>query len=239
MQALGAMQLPKITPLDSARFGIADFDWPFARERRADIDAHFAARQAKTPELWNGRVLLLHNHVFKDRALAGAFFETDFASFIAWRDFGFPEAGVVNCFSMAALRSSDGAWLLGVMAPHTANPGRTYFPAGTPDPEDVSDGEVDLAANVLREVTEETGLVPADFHVEDGWTAVETGARIALMKVLQARQPADVLRARILDFLAGETQPELAGIHIVRDRADFTAAMPDFVTAFLAQRLPR
>ena len=36
-----------------------------------------------------------------------------------------------------------------------------------------------------------------------------------------------------------ERQPELADIHIVRGRADFTPAMPDFVTAFLEHALPR
>jgi hypothetical protein len=40
-------------------------------------------------------------------------------------------------------------------------------------------------------------------------------------------------------FLAREHNPELAGIRIVRSRADLTPAMPAFVTAFLAQILPR
>ena len=229
----------KIIPLTSAWFAISEWPWLFAHDRRADIDAHFAARQAKTPELWNGRVLLLRDHAFAGAELTGTFFETDFASFIAWRDFGFPESGVTNCFSMGALRGSDGAYLLGVMAQHTANPGRTYFPAGTPEPEDVADGRVDLAANVLREVAEETGLTVADFAAEDGWTAIVAGSRIALMKVMQAREPAETLRHRILAHLAREEQPELAGIHIVRGRGDFTAEMPGFVTAFLDHALPR
>jgi len=42
-----------------------------------------------------------------------------------------------------------------------------------------------------------------------------------------------VLRARMLDHLARETQPELADIVIVRGPRDFDAAMPRFVTAFL------
>ena len=35
-----------------------------------------------------------------------------------------------NCFSMAALRSDDGAFLLGEMAHHTYSAGQIYFPAG-------------------------------------------------------------------------------------------------------------
>ena len=233
------MATPTLIALDRAVFSFAPWPWPFAQQRRADIDAHFAARQAKTPELWNGRVLLMRDHAFEGSALTGTFFETDFASFIAWRDFGFPESGIVNCFSMGALRGSDGGWLLGVMGQHTANPGRIYFPAGTPEPQDVMRNDVDLTANVVREVAEETGLTPADFAMESGWTAVVTGPRIALMKVLQAREPADVLRARILRHLTSDQEPELADIHIVRSSADFTTAMPEFVTAFLGHVLPR
>ena len=67
----------------------------------------------------------------------------------------------------------------------------------------------------------------------DGWHCVIDGPRIALMKVLQARDPAEALRRRILDHLARETMPELADIRIVRSRRDFDPMMPRFVTAFL------
>ncbi len=50
---------------------------------------------------------------------------------------------------MGAVRASDGAFLLGVMGAHTANAGKIYFPAGTPDPDAMSSGEtVDLAGSV-------------------------------------------------------------------------------------------
>ena len=56
---------------------------------------------------------------------------------IAWRDWGFPDRAVRNCFSAGAIRASDGAFVLGVMGAQTANAGKIYFPAGTPDPSDV------------------------------------------------------------------------------------------------------
>ena len=71
--------------------------WRFAEARRADIDAYFAEQQRRKPAMWNGRVLLLHEWDLRDGVLRGAFLETDFASYIAWRDWGFPDAEVTNC----------------------------------------------------------------------------------------------------------------------------------------------
>ena len=92
---------------------------------------------------------------------------------------------------MAALRSSDGAFLLGVMGGHTATAGQIYFAAGTPDPNDIVGDTVDLDGGVMRELTEETGLGLADVERQDGWTATPLGQRIALMKIVQARETAD------------------------------------------------
>jgi hypothetical protein len=58
---------------------------------------------------------------------------TDYADFVAWRAIGDSDEPVVNCFAMAALRSADGAFLLGEMAPHTMNGGQIYFPSGITD----------------------------------------------------------------------------------------------------------
>jgi 8-oxo-dGTP pyrophosphatase MutT (NUDIX family) len=233
-----------VVPIDHLELVLAPRPWLFADQHRSVIDAHFAARKVKTPELWNGRVLLLHEAEVIERTMRGVFFETDFASFIAWRDWGFPEAGAVNCFAMGALRASGGAFLLGVMGPHTANAGDVYFPCGTPDPQDVVEGQVDLAGSVMREVAEETGLGADDVMAAPGWHAVLAGPRIALIKVLHLAERAETVRERILQHLAGESWPELVDIRIVRSPADFSTTMPAFVTAFLrrewvaAGRLP-
>ena len=44
------------------------------------------------------------------------------------------------------------------------------------------------------------------------------------------------LRGRIMRHLAGQSDPELTDIRIVRGPADVVPAMPHFVAAFLAQR---
>lgn len=207
--------------------------WAFAEERRREIDAHFAALQRARPALWNGRVLLQHRHEIAGGVLRGDYLETDFASFIAWRDWGAPDRSVTNCFALGAVLSADGAFLLGEMGAHTANAGRVYFPGGTPDPSDVVEGRVDLEGSVRRELLEETGLAEADFRADPTWFAVLAGPRIALIKVLRAAETAAALRARVLRHIAADPEAELAGVRLVRSLADLDPQMPSFVQAFL------
>jgi 8-oxo-dGTP pyrophosphatase MutT (NUDIX family) len=223
-----------VVRIERAELRFAPRPWPFAQARRAEIDAHFAGLRRDKPDLWNGRVLLLHEFAIQHAVLRGAYLETDFASFIAWRDWGWPDAAMRNCFGQAALRGADGAFLLGVMGGHTMNAGRIYFPSGTPDPSDVVGTTVDLAGSVLRELAEETGLSAADVAAEAGWHAVLAGARLAMLKMVRAPVPAAQLRARILDHLAAEAQAELADIRIVRGPADLDPMMPAFIVDFLA-----
>lgn len=222
-----------IVPIERLELAYAPRPWPFASERRAEIDAYFAALQRSNPALWNGRVLMLYEHAIRGTVFHGAYLETDFASMLAWRHWDSPDQRVKNCFAMGALRGSDGAFVLGVMGAHTANPGRIYFPAGLPDLSDVVGEQVDLVHNVMREVGEETGLAPGDVEAGQGWITVLAGPRIAQVKMLRVRETAAALRARILVHLASEAQPELADVRIVRGPADFDPMMPPFVTAFL------
>jgi 8-oxo-dGTP pyrophosphatase MutT (NUDIX family) len=119
------------------------------------------------------------------------------------------------------------------MGAQTANAGRVYFPCGTPDPDDVSGGTVDLDASLRRELKEETGLDAGEFDTEPGWYTVFAGPRIAQIRILQAGIDAAELQARVERFLAQQTAPELSGIRMVRGLAELEPAMPDFVTAFL------
>jgi hypothetical protein len=210
--------------------------WPFAQARRGEIDAHFAEQKRERP-IWNGRVLIARNPVFADAHFSAEYFETDFASFLAWRDWGFPDREVFNCFGMGALRASDGAFLLGEMAPHTANAGRIYFPSGTPDLDDVSDGRVDIAGSVVREVFEETGLAEVDYVAAAHWDCVVGGALIGMFRLLSVDMPGEALAARIESNLARQRQAELCAIHLVRELRDLSAAMPRFVTAYLETQL--
>lgn len=222
-----------VFPIDRLDLVFEPKPWPFADERRAEIDSCFAEMQRARPALWNGRVLLMHRQVLTDGVFRGAFLETDYASFAAWKAWGQPKAGVHDCFGAAAVIAADNAVLLGVMAPHTFNDGMIYFPCGTPDPDDIVGDKVDFDGSVRRELREETGLDVAELKADPGWATVVDGPLIAHLKVLRASEDAQALRTRMMEHLAREKRPELADILIVRGPDDFQSAMPRFVTAFL------
>jgi 8-oxo-dGTP pyrophosphatase MutT (NUDIX family) len=179
----------------------------------------------------------MHRLAIDDGVMRGAFLETDYASFAAWQRWGRPDVGIYDCFGAAAIQSADGAFLLGVMGSHTFNAGQIYFACGTPDPSDVADGaKVDFDFSIRREMQEETGLDPASFDAEPGWTLIRDGTLLAAIKVMRSTLDAGPLRARILDNLAQEAQPELADIHIARSAADFAPTMREFVKVFLTHR---
>src|ERR1700680_931564 len=224
------MTLPVIHRVTRLDLRFRPQPWPFADARRADIDGPFAAKKPQKP-IWNARILLARDPVFADGCFSAAYFEADFASFLAWRDWGFPDTDVFNGFGMGALRASDGAFILGEMGPHTSNAGRIYFPSGTPDLDDIRDGAVDIAGSVAREAEEETGLTPADYRASAHWDCVVAGAAVAMIRILHVDMSGEALRARIEANLARQQQPELAALHLVRDSSDLTAAMPRFVTA--------
>jgi 8-oxo-dGTP pyrophosphatase MutT (NUDIX family) len=212
---------------------VEPFDWPFARERRAEIDAHFERARRDKPGLWNGRLLLMGEHAIDGSCLRGRYFPADFASFMAWRDFGFPDPAVKNGFALGALQGSDGGYVLGVMGGGTANAGKIYFPGGTPDFNDVAGGRVDLEASVRREVREETGLDPSQLQIDSGWLCLPAGPLLALLKPMRVRETAHELCERIRAHLAAQEEPELADAYIARSALDIHPMMPGFIQTFL------
>lgn len=212
--------------------------WRFAVEREAEIAAHWREALAEKPRMFDGRVLLQHRGgVERDEqnraSFRGAYLETSFSSFLAWRAWGLPPAGVRNGFGMAALRGSDGGFVLGEMAAHTANAGRIYFASGTPDPSDIVDGRVDMEGSIRRELAEETGLDPATLRFGDGMVVVMAASSVGFMKIIEAPEPAERLVERIHGFLAHEREPELCRMHVVRRAEDIGPAVQSSCAAFL------
>jgi 8-oxo-dGTP pyrophosphatase MutT (NUDIX family) len=222
-----------VLPIERLEVAFVRRSWRFADERRSDIDAHFADMQRRNPALWNGRVLMLGDFAIDDGVFRGACFEVDYASFLSWQEWDFPDRSVHDCFAMGTILSSDGAFLLGVMSSHTFNAGQVYFPCGTPDLNDIAADRLDFEGSIARELKEETGLDVDEFTAEPGWYTVLGGALVGHMKLLRAHETAAALRARILDHLAREEVPELTDIRIVRGQGDLEPAMPPFVISYL------
>ena len=213
------------------------YDWVFAREAAAEIEAHWATVLAEKPALFDGRVLVAQRLAIEPSGggiLRAVGFETGYKPFLCWRDFGFPGAPVANLFPMGALQSADGAFMLGKMSAGTTSAGRLYFPAGTPEPADVRDGVVDLEGNILRELEEETGLTPADVELEAGWTLVVDGARVACMKRVRCGLDAETMLRRFAAFRAMQGDPELDALVPMRRPDDFQEdKMPAFMLSYL------
>jgi hypothetical protein len=101
-----------ITTVDTLELAYEERPWLFAIECAADIDAHWARLTADKPALFNGPVLLMRVQGISTladgrRVFRACFFPTDYKAFMAFREFGFPDAQVRNGFSMAALRTTD------------------------------------------------------------------------------------------------------------------------------------
>ena len=239
---MSGLETLEVSELD---FRLERAPWAFAQVHADEIAAHWRRAVRAKPALFNGRVLLLSRRAFERTAsgatrMTGTFFETDFAAFIAWKAFGFPGPKVENCFSMAALRSSDGAFLMGEMAAHTYNAGQIYFAAGTPDPSDVFGDRVDLNASARRELAEETGVAAWEAAVAPGWTILFAPGRIACMKAMTLPLTSEAARARIDAWLARDPEAEFSRMHIVRASADIDdQRTPPFVAAYIRAELSR
>lgn len=235
------MSEPEIVFVDALECPVEQYDWPFAREHADKIEAHWQKEFATRGGLWNGRILMCRdaNVVQRDerKLFSAKFFETNFSALVACRDWNFPDPTIRNCFAMAALRAADGPFLLVKMGGHTANPGRVYFPAGTPDSDDIVGHRLDLDASVMRELTEETGLSADDVEEIPGYTLVFSGGRIACLKEMRTHMRAADAIARVAEFLRGETDPEIDALVAVAAKADLDPDhMPDFIQAFLRAR---
>ena len=226
----------RIVEVESVSARLATHRWVWAEEEAERIAAHWAARKAERPAIFNGPILMVSSLVVAEDRADATFFRTDYANLLAWLDWGAPDRSVQNGFAMGALAGSDGGFLLGRMGPHTSQAGRVYFPAGTPDPDDVTDGGiVDLAGSIRREIEEETGLTPGDYTMEPRWTVVMHEGLAAFMPRVRLHVPANEARLRIQDHCARDDQPELSGILIARGPTDIDrATMPGYLQAYLA-----
>ncbi len=235
----------RVVQVDGLDCRLVKHAWDFEREYERGIASHWRERTKSNPALFDGPVLLAKRAETRIDAQGQAileldFFEVRFSRFLAWRDFGFPDRGVYNCFAMPALRSREGAFLLGEMGPRHSCSGQLYFPAGTPDRDDIVGERVDLDASIIRELAEETGICVTAQMFSRGWRVVFDSQRIACMKIIDWPAPGSDLLAQVERHITSEAEPELARGYLLGARAQLSdARLPAFMTAFLEPLLPR
>lgn len=204
--------------------------WAWADERASAIDAHWARRLADNPAFFNGRIYVMAagGARIEDGVLHCELVATDFKSFLYWRDQGYPDAGVADCFGSAILRSKEGHVILGRQRAGHVNGGLAYFPGGFIDHRDVAaDGSVDIAASIERELAEETGIEAGDTLVSPGFLVIRPRGMVSIAREFTSRLTSAALKAAILARIAQEEEPELAGVVVVASPADAEGlAMP-------------
>ena len=205
----------------SCRLFVGARTWDWASENRDAIDAHWQRRHCENPAIFNGIIHLMVRSSVRDGVFEAEFLRSDFKSYLYWREMGFPDAGVRDGFGSALIRSREGHVLLGRQSAGNINAGIAYLPGGFIDARDVdAAGSIAIAASVMRELLEETGLGAECVDLRPGVHITHYGALTSL--ALEVLSPLDAisLRSSLLDFIAGDAKSELDDIVIVRCIAD-------------------
>lgn len=214
-------QIATITRIDAR---LEDWDWPWCADNREAIATHWHKISAGNAHVFDGMVLLMKSGERKGDIYHSRYFKTRYSNFMALRDWGVPDQTVRNGFSCAALKTKDGAYLLGIMAAHTSNAGKIYFAAGTPDLDDCTGDCVDIAGSALRELSEETGFTANQLELDGRITLVDEGFRVAFLchatLTLNTQDALDYFAA----WNAKQAVPELSGLYVVRGKDDLRPA---------------
>ncbi len=189
-------------------------------QNKEAIEAHWARAVARNPTLFDGQVHMATDLSVQGGQLTARCVPARFASFLRWRDTGYPGPAMRLVFGFAATTASDGALLLGRMADHTANPNRVYFPGGVMDENDCSDGCLDAEGNIRRELAEECGLETHQVCFRPGFLVVETLVELAVGRVADMPWPANEARDHLLHSIEARGDGELVDIIAVRCRTD-------------------
>ncbi|MEI7597878.1 MAG: NUDIX hydrolase [Aestuariivirga sp.] len=207
--------------------------WAFEAANRAAIARHWDAMVAAKPTLWNGRTLICTSATVEHGVFRAELSEIDYASFVAWRDWGRPDQSVVNCFGVPAVFASDGALLIGVMSPTTLNAGMAYPPSGSLEPKDVRpDGTVDILGNMRIELLEETGLDLAE-ATPGPMMVIFEGPRLAVVQRFDVPLSFAEIERHFAAHAAQDAHAELSAVEPLRNASQVDPRMPGYVAQLL------
>lgn len=210
-----ALPLGVILPVEEIDVRLDPAPHPFERDNTVAIAENWRQEIAATPALFDGTVVLLSEFGYAGGRLFGRCHAVRYSTFMYWRK---DRAGTVtHAFAHPMLVAKDNALVAIRMGPHTVNAGRVYFAAGSFEPEDFPDGVVDAHGNMVREVKEETGLDISDARRGKRYYALATERGTVIFRRYFLDEPAEKIAARIRDFVASESEPEIEEPVIIRD----------------------
>lgn len=213
----------RILPVHAVDVRLDPAPHPLEADEGDAIEARWLEEKARNPALFDGQVALLSALSYADGRLVGRCHAVRYATFLYWRAQRGAEAE--HSYAHAVLVSADNALVAIRMGGHTVNAGRVYFAAGSFEPEDFPGGEVDVDANMRREVLEETGLDLADARAEPSLFLLSRPEGTVIFRRYFARQTADELAARIRRHVAAESEPEIDGPVTIRGPDDLPGGL--------------
>lgn len=195
--------------------------WPFAAKFASEIDAHWRNAKNANPSYFNGIVHLADELRMVGSELHASLIRTEFKNYLYWRSLGFSDAGVIDAFGSALIRSSDGKFMLVRQRPGQVNSGFAYLPSGFIDERDVgADGTIDIGSSVTREISEEIGDVGSELQREEGVIVIRSDAQLGFVVPFHAPLAADAFIARVAEHNARSEDPELETVIPVGDLDD-------------------
>ncbi|WP_328586814.1 GNAT family N-acetyltransferase [Pseudovibrio exalbescens] len=208
--------MPEVQVLNGLNLKLLEAEWAFENDHKSAIATHWQKVLAEKPKSWNGTVFKALRLTTDNGLLTAEFSRCQYASFLAWRDWGYPDITVKNVFGCAALRSQDGTVILGQMASHTSTGGQVYFPGGNLDEQDLqTDGTIDVLGSIRRELQEETGISPNT--VEPGRLfLISDGPRVCVAQEYVVPMASEDIRTAILNHNKTLEFPELDDVILAR-----------------------
>ncbi len=210
--------------------------WPFADRHRAEIAAHWARASAKNPHIFNGTILPLLDCGISGSRFHGHYAESDFASYLYWRETGFCDPPTCDGFGSVLVQSPEGRYLFAMAADHTLNGGLWVPPGGMIDQRDVADdGSIDAWQYGLRELAEETGLLVGDVEMETGHQVAKDGALVACGLFCRTKVSEEDVLARFRHHNRSlDDMPELDDVAwFSKDEALARTSVPQYVKLLL------
>ena len=216
-----SFDLPRnvILPVDAIDVRLDPGPHPFAVDNAEAIAENWQREIAAKPALFDGTVVLLSQLAYRDSRLVGRCHAVNYSTFMLWRKRR-ENSGAEHAYAHAILVAGDNALVAIRMGSHTVNAGRVYFAAGSFEPIDFRDGQVDVDFNMIREVREETGLDLSDAPRGKRYHVLSTASGTVMFRRFHETAPADEIARRISAFVATETDPEIEGPVIIRHATD-------------------